>query len=65
MSSSIFWTACCRRSRRVGEYFRSELRRLAKNFEFITEVRGYGLMVGVQLNIPGKEIVNRAMEEGC
>jgi acetylornithine/N-succinyldiaminopimelate aminotransferase len=27
-------------------------------------VRGYGLMVGVQLNIPGKEIVARAMQEG-
>ncbi|HWE51942.1 MAG TPA: aminotransferase class III-fold pyridoxal phosphate-dependent enzyme, partial [Bryobacteraceae bacterium] len=25
---------------------------------------GYGLMVGVQLNRPGKEIVNRAMQEG-
>jgi len=49
---------------RVGEYFRSELRRLAKQFAFITEVRGYGLMVGVQLNIPGKYIVARAMQEG-
>jgi len=49
---------------RVGEYFRSELRRIAKKFDFITEVRGYGLMVGVQLSVPGKEIVNRAMQEG-
>jgi acetylornithine/N-succinyldiaminopimelate aminotransferase len=49
---------------RTGEYFQGELRRLAKNFGFITEVRGYGLMVGVQLNIPGKEIVNRAMDAG-
>jgi acetylornithine/N-succinyldiaminopimelate aminotransferase len=50
--------------RRVGEYFRSELRRIAKQFDFITEVRGHGLMIGVQLNMPGKEIVNRAMQEG-
>ncbi len=49
---------------RTGEYFQSELRRLAKNFGFITEVRGYGLMVGMQLNISGKEIVNRAMDAG-
>ncbi len=56
--------ACCRTSRRTGEYFQSELRRLAKNFGFITEVRGYGLMVGMQLNISGKEIVNRAMDAG-
>ncbi len=50
--------------RRVGDYFQAKLRRLAERFDFITEVRGYGLMVGVQLKIPGKEIVNRAMQEG-
>ena len=50
--------------RRVGDYFQAELRHIAGRFDFITEVRGYGLMVGVQLKIPGKEIVNRAMEEG-
>jgi acetylornithine/N-succinyldiaminopimelate aminotransferase len=49
---------------RVGEYFRAELRRLAERFSFVTEVRGYGLMVGVQLNIPGKAIVETAMAEG-
>jgi acetylornithine/N-succinyldiaminopimelate aminotransferase len=52
------------RIRRVGDYFRAELRRLAAQFAFIEEVRGYGLMIGVQLAIPGKEIVNRAMREG-
>ena len=49
---------------RVGDYFREELRRLAARFDFITEVRGYGLMVGAQLSMPGKEIVSRAMQEG-
>jgi predicted acetylornithine/succinylornithine family transaminase len=49
---------------RTGEYFRAELRKLAGTYSFMTEVRGYGLMVGVQLNVPGKEIVNRAMQEG-
>jgi acetylornithine/N-succinyldiaminopimelate aminotransferase len=50
--------------RRVGDYFRAELRRLAASFDFIREVRGYGLMIGVELTIPGKEIVTRAMQEG-
>jgi len=50
--------------RRVGEYFRGELRRLATQFDLITEIRGYGLMIGWQLTIPGKEIVTRAMQEG-
>jgi predicted acetylornithine/succinylornithine family transaminase len=49
---------------RVGAYFVSELRRLAKSFDFITEVRGYGLMVGAQLSIPGKDIVAKSMENG-
>lgn len=49
---------------KMGDYFCAQLRRLQQRFAFITEVRGYGLMVGVQLNIPGKEIVNRAMDAG-
>jgi len=50
--------------RRVGAYFQAQLQRLAGRFDFIAEVRGYGLMVGVPLKIPGKEIVTRAMEQG-
>ncbi len=49
---------------RVGDYFRAQLQEMAKRFGFIEEVRGYGLMIGVQLSIPGKDIVNEAMQEG-
>jgi predicted acetylornithine/succinylornithine family transaminase len=49
---------------RTGDYFRAELRKLAARFDFIKDVRGYGLMVGAELTIPGKEIVNGAMSEG-
>ena len=49
---------------RVGEYFRTELRKLAGKYAFIREVRGHGLMVGAELSIPGKEIVTKAMQEG-
>jgi acetylornithine/N-succinyldiaminopimelate aminotransferase len=49
---------------RVGEYFRARFREMATRFDFIREVRGYGLMVGVELTIAGKEIVNGAMQEG-
>ncbi len=52
------------RMRRVGDYFRSGLRELASRHAFIREVRGYGLMVGVELDIPGKQIVLDAMNEG-
>jgi acetylornithine/N-succinyldiaminopimelate aminotransferase len=50
--------------RRVGGYFQAQLQGIAKKFDFIKEVRGYGLMVGMQLSIPGKEITNRAMANG-
>ena len=49
---------------RVGGYFASRLRELAGRFDFIREVRAYGLMIGVQLSIPGKQFVDSAMQEG-
>ena len=48
----------------MGEYFRNGLRDLAGRHSFIREVRGYGLMVGVELAIPGKDIVDKAMANG-
>lgn len=48
----------------VGSYFRMRLTELAKHFSFIQEVRGYGLMIGVQLSIPGKQMVLDAMQQG-
>jgi len=48
----------------VGGYFRMNLMELAKKFSFIREVRGYGLMIGVELDFAGKDIVMDAMEQG-
>ncbi len=48
----------------VGGYFRMRLTELAKHFAFIREIRGFGLMIGVELDMPGKQIVLDAMEEG-
>ena len=49
---------------RLGGEFRTELSELARHFGFIREVRGYGLMIGVELDVPGKQIVLDAMAEG-
>ena len=49
---------------RVGEYFRAGLRELQTKHSFIKEVRGAGLMIGVELDRPGKNYVLRGMEEG-
>lgn len=48
----------------TGGYFRMRLTELAKHFSFIREIRGFGLMIGVELDIPGKQIVLDAIEEG-
>jgi acetylornithine/N-succinyldiaminopimelate aminotransferase len=48
----------------TGSYFRMRLTELARKHSFIKEVRGYGLMIGVELEFPGKQIVLDAMAEG-
>jgi predicted acetylornithine/succinylornithine family transaminase len=48
----------------MGRYFRAKLAELQKQFPFIREVRGQGLMVGVELSFPGKQIVLDAIEQG-
>ena len=48
----------------VGSYFRMRLTELAHHLPFIREVRGTGLMIGVELDFPCKEAVTLAMEEG-
>lgn len=48
----------------VGGCFRTELQELARHYSFIKEVRGFGLMIGVELDRPGKQIVLDAMEQG-
>src|SRR5277367_2933868 len=50
--------------RSKGAYFRSRLTDLQKRYSFIKEVRGEGLMVGVQLDVPGKQMVLDAMAMG-
>jgi predicted acetylornithine/succinylornithine family transaminase len=48
----------------VGGYFRMRLMELARHHSFIKEVRGFGLMVGVELEFPGKQIVLDCMDKG-
>jgi acetylornithine/N-succinyldiaminopimelate aminotransferase len=48
----------------VGSYFRLLLGEQARKHSFIREVRGFGLMIGVDMEIPGKQIVLDAMADG-
>jgi predicted acetylornithine/succinylornithine family transaminase len=48
----------------VGGYFRMRLTELARHFSFIREVRGAGLMIGVQMDTPCKQMVLDATAQG-
>lgn len=48
----------------VGGYFRMRLTELARHHSFIKEIRGNGLMIGVDLEFPGKQLVIDGMKEG-
>lgn len=50
--------------RRVGDYFRARLRDLAGKYAFLREVRGHGLMIGLDMNVPGKQMVLDAQARG-
>ncbi|MGH9792051.1 MAG: aspartate aminotransferase family protein, partial [Candidatus Acidiferrales bacterium] len=47
-----------------GAELRSGLARLAANFDFIREVRGEGLMLGVELAVDGNEYARQALKRG-
>lgn len=48
----------------VSAYFRARLADLAASYDFVSRLRGRGLMVGLELNIPGGGFVPRAQELG-
>lgn len=49
-----------------GAYFKDSLKELASKFPFIVDVRGQGLMLGLELSnqIPGKELVKIMLDKG-
>jgi acetylornithine/N-succinyldiaminopimelate aminotransferase len=48
----------------MSKYLLERLTLLKSAYPVIKEVRGLGLMLGVELNIPGKQIVQAAIERG-
>ena len=49
--------------RKVGAYFKQRLEEL-KDLPVVKDVRGEGLMLAVELAIPGKEIVKQLLQQG-
>jgi acetylornithine/N-succinyldiaminopimelate aminotransferase len=48
----------------VGHYFREQLLSLSRKYSFVREVRGRGLILGMELDFPGAEIVIQCQERG-
>lgn len=49
----------------IGDYFIKKLGKLAEKYQIIKEVRGAGLMIGLEFNIPAADkIVEQALEDG-
>ena len=48
----------------VGSYFRMKLTDLSRKHSFIREIRGAGLMIGVELAFSGKQVVLDCLAEG-
>ncbi len=53
-----------KRAQQMGNYLRARLLRLAKRCPFVREVRGVGLMLGMQLSIDGKAVVAECLKRG-
>lgn len=49
---------------KIGKYLSAKLNQLKKKYPIIKEVRGMALMLGVELTIPGKEIVEKCLSNG-
>jgi acetylornithine/N-succinyldiaminopimelate aminotransferase len=50
--------------RRVGGYLSQKLRELVDKFDIAVEVRGVGAIQALQLTVPGKPILERALAKG-
>ncbi len=48
----------------VGDYFKEKLQQLAQKYDMIKEVRGLGLIIGVELDTPGAPIVDACLKDG-
>jgi len=50
--------------RKVGRYFRERLRGLEEKYDFVREVRGKGLMIGLDLTCNGVPVVKGCLKRG-
>ncbi len=49
---------------KMGEYFKTGLDRLAEKHACIKDIRGLGLIIGVELDVPGASVVEACRQQG-
>lgn len=63
--STILNEKLCENSERMGQYLKDRLNRLKEETDMILEIRGKGLMIGIQLSKPVAKAVNaKCLEQG-
>jgi acetylornithine/succinyldiaminopimelate/putrescine aminotransferase len=50
--------------RKVGKYFLSRLEKIRGKFSFVKDVRGKGLILGMELKMEGSSIVKEMIKKG-
>ena len=48
----------------MGEYLKEQLNTLKDKYDFVSDVRGLGLLVGVELTMEGGDVVDKMREKG-
>jgi len=48
----------------IGLYFKGKLEELVRRYDFIKEVRGMGLILGMELEVPGAQVVEACLRKG-
>lgn len=61
---SIYEDGWLENCKNMGGYLKQGLMDLQNRYPFVKEVRGKGLILGMELDVPGAEIVNRCLDMG-
>ncbi|MFW6157318.1 MAG: aspartate aminotransferase family protein, partial [Balneolaceae bacterium] len=62
--STIVEENLAEQAKKRGLYFKEKFGRVAEGWDAIKEIRGMGLMIGVELNFNGKKVVEQMMKRG-
>jgi predicted acetylornithine/succinylornithine family transaminase len=62
--SSLLEDGWIAHAEKMGAYFKEKLEGLGRKYDFVKEVRGLGLIIGMELKRPGAPVVEACLKEG-